>query len=83
MSTAQLLVKANLSLERPPIIKKNLQRAPHGDPTDDRKTFTRNGGAGMVAEFSNCISREQAQRDKDNADEKAQPALLQKMFQGA
>ena len=82
MSTAQLLVKEDLSLERPPIVKKNLQWAPHGNPTNDRKTFARDGGAGMGAEFFNGIGREQAQRDKDNTDNKANTALLQKMFQG-
>ena len=82
MSTAQLLVKEYLSLERPPIVKKNLQWAPHGNPTDDRQTFARDGGAGVGAEFFNGIGREQAQRDKDNPDDKTHAPLSQKMFQG-
>ena len=61
MGTAQLLVKANLSLKRPPIVKKNLQWTPHGNPANDRKTFARYAGAGMGAEISNGIGRNQAQ----------------------
>jgi len=82
MSTAQLLVKANLSLERPPIVKKNLQWAPHGNPTDDCKAFACDGKAGISAEISDGICRAQAQRDKDKTDNKAHTALPQKMFQG-
>jgi len=82
MRTAQPLVKTDLSLERPPIVKKNLQRTPHGDPADDRKTFARYAGAGKGAELSNGIGREQAQRDEDKTDDQAHTALLQKLFQG-
>src|SRR3989338_4590237 len=83
MSTAKFLVKANLPLERPPIVKKNLQRAPHGNPTNDRKAFPCDGEAGISAEISNGICRAQAQQNKDKADDKAHTALPQKMFQGA
>lgn len=82
MSTAQLLIKADLPLERPPLVKKDLQWAPHSNPTDDRETFARYGEAGIGAEFSNGIGPQQAQRDKDNTDDQAHTALLQKIFQG-
>jgi hypothetical protein len=82
MSTAQLLVKENLSLERPPIVKKNLQWAPHGNPTDDRQTFARDVVTGIGTEFSDSIGPEQTQRDEHDTDGQAHAALLQKMFQG-
>ena len=41
--TAQLLVKAYLPQQRPPIVKKNLHWAPHGDPADDGEAFARDG----------------------------------------
>jgi len=43
VSLAQLLVKANLPQQRPPIVKKNLHWAPHGDPADDGEAFARDG----------------------------------------
>src|SRR5512146_988852 len=83
MGAAQSQVKAYLPLERPPIVKKDLQRAPHGNPADDGQAFARDAIAGTGAKIADKISREQAERDEDHADGHAHAALLQEVPQGA
>lgn len=83
MRNAQVLVKANLPLVRPPIVKKNLEWPPHRNPADDGQAFARDGGTGVWAEFCYGIGSKQAHRNKDDTDDQADTTLLQKMFQGA
>ena len=65
---AQPQVKTYLSLNGPPIVKKNLQWPPHRNPADDGQAFAGEVIAGTGAKIADEVGGNQTERNEDETD---------------
>lgn len=83
MGSAQPQVKTYLSLDGPPIVKKDLHGPPHRDPADDRQAFASDAIAGTGAKVADEVGGDQTERNEKDAYRHAHAALLQHLAKSA
>src|SRR5438105_2515431 len=78
---AELFVDSAAPAKRPPVIKVDLHRPPHGDPSGDGKAFPRNDGPSAALVAQQSLAEYQAYGKEYQSDEQAAPALIQQSLE--
>src|SRR3989338_10529594 len=77
LDVAQLVVERAQVSNRPPVVEKNLDRAPHRHPTADEQALLYDFVDGAGTEAGDEFARAQAGGQEQEADEQAGPPLAQ------
>ncbi len=67
--------------QRPPIVKIDLHRPPHGNPTSNREALTQHGGPSARVSTQQHVADDETSREKCRADEKTRTALVQEALE--
>ena len=78
---AELFVDSAAPAKRPPVIKVDLHRPPHGDPSGDGKAFPRNDGPSAALVPQQSLAEYEAYGKEYQPDEQAAPALIQQSLE--
>ena len=78
---AQLVIDPAASQERPPIVKIDLHRSPHGDPSANRKALSNDGCPSVFLAPQQDLAEERATGQEQQPDEKTGTALPEEPFE--